>query len=204
MVPIGTVATFRDVTGANRVARYNLYPAATMQGDVISGFSTGNALDEVEALAARELPRGVNFEWTDLALQERMASGTAVIAFSLAVIFVFLLLAVILIVPMSLLASLTAVMARGSDMNILVQIGFVVLIGLAARNAILIVAFARQAEERGLSSLEASVEAARLRLRPIAMTSFAFILGVVPLIFTPVFYVAIRAGSERLKRRLFD
>ena len=239
MVPIGTVATFRDITGPSRVARYNLYPAAAVQGDVASGFSTGDALDEVEALAARDLPRGMKFEWTDLALQERMASGTAAIAFSLAVIFVFLLLAaqyesltlplaVILIVPMSLLASLTGVMARGLDMNILVQVGFVVLIGLAAKNAILIVEFARQAEQRGLSRVDAAVEAARLRLRPIVMTSFAFILGVVPLmlasgagyemrqslgtavfsgmlgvtlfglIFTPVFYVVSRGLGDRL------
>lgn len=238
MVPIGTVATFRDTTGPSRVARYNLYPAVAVQGDVASGFSTGDALDKLEALAAIELPRGMKFEWTDLALQERMASGTSTIAFSLAVVFVFLLLAaqyesltlplaVILIVPMSLLASLTGVMARGLDMNILVQVGFVVLIGLAAKNAILIVEFARQAEQRGMSRLDAAVEAARLRLRPIVMTSFAFILGVVPLmlasgagyemrqslgtavfsgmlgvtlfglIFTPVFYVVTRALGDR-------
>ena len=234
MVPIGTIATFSDITGPDRVARYNLYPAAAIQGDITSGYSTGDALDEVEALAARLLPSGMSFEWTDLALQERLASGTAVVAFTLAVVFVFLLLAaqyesltlplaVILIVPMSLFASLIGVMARGFDMNILVQIGFVVLIGLAAKNAILIVEFARQAEDRGLSRVEAAVQAARLRLRPIIMTSFAFILGVVPLmlasgagyemrqslgtavfsgmlgvtlfglIFTPVFYVVIRA-----------
>lgn len=239
MVPIGSVATFADITGPNRVARYNLYPAAAIQGDIEDGYSTGDALLEVETLADRELPPGMNFEWTDLALQQRLASGTAVIAFSLAVIFVFLLLAaqyesltlplaVILIVPMSLFASLIGVMARGFDMNILVQIGFVVLIGLAAKNAILIVEFARQAEDRGLSRLDAAVEAAKLRLRPIIMTSFAFILGVLPLmlasgagyemrqslgtavfsgmlgvtffglIFTPVFYVVTRALSERL------
>ena len=238
MVPIGSIATFADITGPDRVARYNLYPAAAIQGDIASGYSTGDALDEVEALAAKELPRGMSFEWTDLALQERMASGTAVVAFTLAVIFVFLLLAaqyesltlplaVILIVPMSLFASLVGVMARGFDMNILVQIGFVVLIGLAAKNAILIVEFARQAEDRGLSRVEAAVEAARLRLRPIVMTSFAFILGVVPLmlasgagyemrqslgtavfsgmlgvtlfglLFTPVFYVVTRALAAR-------
>ncbi|MEO0435854.1 MAG: multidrug efflux RND transporter permease subunit [Pseudomonadota bacterium] len=231
MVPIGTVATFKDITGPNRVARYNLYPAAAVQGDVVRGFSTGEALDTVEALARDTLAPGFGFEWTELALQERSASGTAVIAFSLAVLFVFLLLAaqyesltlpfaVILIVPMSLLASLTGVLARGLDLNILVQIGFVVLIGLAAKNAILIIEFAKQARERGASAQDAAVEAARLRLRPILMTSFAFILGVVPLmvgtgagyemrqslgtavffgmlgvtgfglLFTPVFYVA--------------
>tara|TARA_B100001540_G_scaffold307082_1_gene319948 strand:- start:10992 stop:14153 length:3162 start_codon:yes stop_codon:yes gene_type:complete len=239
MVPIGTVATFADTTGPDRVARYNLYPAAAIQGDIAQGFSTGEALDSFEALAASQLPAGMSFEWTDLALQERLASGTAVVAFSLAVVFVFLLLAaqyeslalplaVILIVPMSLSASLLGVMVRGLDMNILVQIGFVVLIGLAAKNAILIVEFARQAEDRGLSRIDAAVEAARLRLRPIVMTSIAFILGVVPLmlasgagyemrqslgtavfsgmlgvtlfglVFTPVFYIVIRGLSQRL------
>lgn len=239
MVPIGSVATFADITGPNRVARYNLYPAAAIQGDIASGYSTGDALNEIERLAEHELPPGMHLEWTELALQERLASGTAVIAFSLAVVFVFLLLAaqyesltlplaVILIVPMSLFASLIGVMARGLDMNILVQIGFVVLIGLAAKNAILIVEFARQAEDRGLSRVDAAVEAAKLRLRPIVMTSFAFILGVLPLmlasgagyemrqslgtavfsgmlgvtffglLFTPVFYVVTRALSARL------
>lgn len=238
MVPIGTVATFSDTTGPDRVARYNLYPAAAIQGDVATGYSTGDALDTVEALAASNLPPGMSFEWTDLALQQRLASGTAVVAFSLAVVFVFLLLAaqyesltlplaVILIVPLSLFASLVGVMARSFDLNILVQIGFVVLIGLAAKNAILIVEFARQAEERGLSRIDAAVEAAKLRLRPIIMTSFAFILGVMPLmlssgagyemrqslgtavfsgmlgvtffglIFTPVFYVLTSALSQR-------
>jgi hydrophobe/amphiphile efflux-1 (HAE1) family protein len=242
MVPIGTVATFRDTTGPSRVARYNLYPAAAVQGNVVEGFSTGDALDTVEALATETMVPGMSFEWTELALQERNASGTATIAFSLAVVFVFLLLAaqyesltlplaVILIVPMSLLASLTGVMLRGLDMNILVQIGFVVLIGLAAKNAILIIEFARQAEERGATRVEAAVEAARLRLRPIVMTSVAFILGVVPLmlasgagyemraslgtavfsgmlgvtvfglIFTPAFYLMSRALEDRLQRK---
>ena len=242
MVPIGTVATFRDTTGPSRVARYNLYPAAAVQGNVVEGFSTGDALDTVEALAHETMAPGMSFEWTELALQERNASGTAAIAFSLAVVFVFLLLAaqyesltlplaVILIVPMSLLASLTGVMLRGLDMNILVQIGFVVLIGLAAKNAILIIEFARQAEERGASRVDAAVEAARLRLRPIIMTSVAFILGVVPLmlasgagyemraslgtavfsgmlgvtvfglIFTPAFYLMSRGLDDRLHRK---
>ncbi|MGF1543225.1 MAG: efflux RND transporter permease subunit [Parvularculaceae bacterium] len=236
MAPIGSVATFENVTGPNRVARYNLYPAAAVQGDVAAGFSTGAALDAVEGLAGAELAPGFGFEWTELALQERLAGGTAIIAFTMAVVFVFLLLAaqyesltlplsVILIVPMSLLASLTGVLARGMDMNILVQIGFVVLIGLAAKNAILIVEFAKQAEDRGMSRFDAAVEAAKLRLRPIVMTSFAFILGVVPLmlgtgagyemrqslgtavfsgmlgvtafglLFTPVFYVVTRGVS---------
>ncbi|MEM6668375.1 MAG: multidrug efflux RND transporter permease subunit [Pseudomonadota bacterium] len=192
MVPIGSVATFQTVTGPNRVARYNLYPAAAVQGDVVSGFSTGDALSAVEAEVASELGRGFGFEWTELALQERLAGNTAALAFLMAVVFVFLLLAaqyesltlplaVILIVPMTLLSSITGVLMEGLDMNILVQIGFVILIGLAAKNAILIVEFAKQAEDGGLDRRSAAVEAATLRLRPIVMTSFAFILGVVPL-----------------------
>ena len=245
MVPIGTVATFKDITGPNRVARYNLYPAAAVQGDVMPGYSTGDGLDTMEDLAATGLAPGFNFEWTEVALQERSASGTAAVAFGLAVLFVFLLLAaqyesltlplaVILIVPMSLLASLTGVLARGLDMNILVQIGFVVLIGLAAKNAILIVEFAKQARERGASLSDAAVEAARLRLRPIVMTSFAFILGVVPLMvgtgagyemrqslgtavffgmlgvtifglfFTPVFYVVAESLGDLLRKKPAD
>ncbi|MEM9725458.1 MAG: multidrug efflux RND transporter permease subunit, partial [Pseudomonadota bacterium] len=192
MAPIGSVATFETITGPSRVARYNLYPAAAVQGDVAAGFSTGDALDAVEAVADAELSRGFDFEWTELALQERLAGNTAAIAFLMAVVFVFLLLAaqyeslslpfaVILIVPMTLLSSITGVLFEGLDMNILVQVGFVVLIGLAAKNAILIVEFAKQAEDAGAARTEAAVEAARLRLRPIVMTSVAFILGVLPL-----------------------
>lgn len=191
MVQLGSVATFADVTGPSRIARYNLYPAAQVQGDVGPGYSSGQALDAVEA-AAGDLAPGFGFEWTELALQERQTGNTAAVAFTLAVVFVFLLLAaqyesltlplaVILIVPMTLLSAITGVLMRGFDMNILVQIGFVVLIGLAAKNAILIVEFAKQAEDQGRSPWDAAVEAARLRLRPIVMTSFAFILGVVPL-----------------------
>jgi len=147
------------------------------------------------------LPSGFGFEWTEIALQEKAAGNTAAVAFSLAVVFVFLLLAaqyesvllplaVILIVPMCLLAAITGVLFRGMDNNILTQIGFVVLIGLAAKNAILIVEFARQAEEQGIERHDAVVQAARTRLRPILMTSFAFILGVVPLV------IATGAGAE--------
>jgi len=201
MVPIGTVATFADITGPNRVARYNLYPAAAVQGDVAPGYSTGDALDAVEAAADTTLSQGFDFEWTELALQQRMVGNTAAIAFALAVLFVFLLLAaqyesltlplaIILIVPMSLLSAVSGVLFHALDVNILVQIGFVVLIGLAAKNAILIVQFAKQAEDNGQSSADAAAEAARLRLRPIVMTSFAFILGVVPLM------IATGAGYE--------
>jgi HAE1 family hydrophobic/amphiphilic exporter-1 len=201
MVPIGSVATFGNITGPHRVPRYNLYPAAEVQGSKIPTISTGEAIARVEALAAKTLPDGFGFEWTELALQEKLTGDTALIAFGLAVVFVFLLLAamyeswllplsVILIVPMCLLAAVVGIGLRGMDSNILVQIGFVVLIGLAAKNAILIVEFAKQAEEDGMSRMEAAVEAARVRLRPILMTAFAFIFAVVPLV------IATGAGAE--------
>ena len=173
--------------------RYNLFPAAEVQGATLPGFSTGQAIAAMEKIVAANLPSGFGFEWTEIALQEKVAGNTAAIAFSLAVVFVFLLLAaqyesvllplaVILIVPMCLLAAISGVLLRGMDNNILTQIGFVVLIGLAAKNAILIVEFAKQAEEQGADRWDAAVQAARTRLRPILMTSFAFILGVVPLV----------------------
>jgi HAE1 family hydrophobic/amphiphilic exporter-1 len=201
MVPIGSIATFRQITGPNRVPRYNLYPAAELQGAAAPGFSTGQAIAAMERLAAARLPDGFSFEWTELALQQKLTGDTATIAFVLAVIFVFLLLAaqyeslvlplaVILIVPMCLLSAFVGIALRGMDNNILSQIGFVVLIGLAAKNAILIVEFAKQAEEKGMSTIDAAVHAAQTRLRPILMTSFAFILGVLPLAF------ATGAGSE--------
>ncbi len=201
MVPLGSVATFRDVTGPYRVPRYNLFPAAEVQGATLPGFSTGQAIAAMEGITAASLPSGFGFEWTEIALQEKAAGNTAVVAFSLAVVFVFLLLAaqyesvllplaVILIVPMCLLAAISGVLLRGMDNNVLTQIGFVVLIGLAAKNAILIVEFAKQGEERGANRWDAAVEAARTRLRPILMTSFAFVLGVVPLV------LATGAGAE--------
>lgn len=201
MVPLGSVATFRDITGPHRVPRYNLYSATEVIGATAPGISTGDAIDTVEAIAERVLPDGFDIEWTELALQEKLAGDTALIAFGLAVVFVFLLLAamyeswllplaVILIVPMCLLAALVGIGLRGIDSNILVQIGFVVLIALAAKNAILIVEFAKQAEEEGMSRIDAAVEAARVRLRPILMTALAFILGVLPLA------IATGAGAE--------
>lgn len=202
MVPLGAVATFQDISGPYRVPRYNLFPAAEVQGSTIPGFSTGQAIAALEKLAAEKLPAGFGFEWTEIALQEKLAGNTAMIAFGLAVVFVFLLLAaqyeslvlpiaVILIVPMCLFAAIMGIGWRGMDNNILTQIGLVVLIGLAAKNAILIVEFAKQGEElEGLSPVDAAVKAARTRLRPILMTSFAFILGVVPLA------IAQGAGAE--------
>jgi multidrug efflux pump subunit AcrB len=200
-VPIGSVATFRDIAGPYRVARYNLYPAAEVQGATLPGYSTGYAIAEMERLAEEVLPDGFGFEWTELALQEKLAGNTGLLIFIASVVFVFLLLAaqyeswllplaVILIVPMCLLAAVSGLLLRGMDVNILAQIGFVVLVGLAAKNAILIVEFAKQGEERGLDRFAAATEAARTRLRPILMTSFAFILGVVPLM------LAIGAGAE--------
>ncbi len=201
MVPIGTVATFEDGTGPYRIARYNLYPAAALQGQTLPGTSTGEAIERVEGLLDETLPSGFGYEWTELALQEKLAGDSAIYLFILAVVFVFLVLAaqyeswmlplaVILIVPMCLLAAITGVLYREMDNNILTQIGLVVLVGLASKNAILIVEFARQAEAEGKTRVEAAIQAARLRLRPILMTSFAFILGVVPLV------IAQGPGSE--------
>jgi HAE1 family hydrophobic/amphiphilic exporter-1 len=201
MMPLGSVATFENVTGAYRVARYNLFPAAAVQGSTLPGVSTGEAIERLEALAETALPDGFGFEWTELALQEKNAGNTTIYVFILAVAFVFLVLAaqyeswilplsIILIVPMCLLSAISGVLWRGMDNNILTQIGLVVLVGLAAKNAILIVEFAKQMEDSGMKRFEAAVTAAKLRLRPILMTSFAFILGVVPLM------LATGAGSE--------
>ncbi len=239
MVPIGSVATLMNDSGPSRVVRYNLFPAAELQGQAAPGVSSGEAIQIMEAMAQQTLPPGFSYEWTGLALQEQAAAGGATIIFLMAVGFVFLVLAaqyeaftlplaVVLIVPMCLLAAMIGVNLRGMDNNILVQIGLVVLIALAAKNAILVVEFAKQAEEEGMDRFHAAVAAARTRLRPILMTSFAFIFGVIPLaiatgpgaemrqalgtsvasgmlgvtffglVFTPVFYVLCRWLSARL------
>jgi HAE1 family hydrophobic/amphiphilic exporter-1 len=201
MVPIGTVASFRSDTGPYRVPRYNLYPAAEVQGSTAPGYSSGYALAALEKLAVERLPDGFGIEWTELALQEKMAGSNGLAVFGASVLFVFLVLAaqyeswalplsVVLIVPMCLLAAITGLNMRGMPVNILAEVGFVVLVGLAAKNAILIVEFARQGEMEGLDRIEAAVYAARTRLRPILMTSLAFILGVVPLV------TATGAGAE--------
>ena len=201
MVPLGAVANFRNITAAYRVPRYNLYPAAELQGATLPGFSTGQAIAAIDELAKEHLPDGFAYDWTELTYQQIIAGNTAPIAFGLAVVFVFLLLAaqyeswmlplaVILIVPMCLVAAISGVLLRGMDNNILTQIGLVVLVGLAAKNAILIVEFAKQAEEAGDDRWSAAEKAAHTRLRPIMMTSFAFILGVVPLV------IAEGAGAE--------
>ena len=243
MVPLDAVATLKPVSAAYRVMRYNLYPSADIQGDTAAGFSTGQAMAAMERLARERLPNGFGFEWTDIAYQQQLAGNSSGLAFALGVVFVFIFLAalyesvtlplaVILIVPMCLLAAMLGVNAIGLDNNILTQIGMVVLIGLAAKNAILIVEFARQAEEqRQLSPAAAAMEAASTRLRPILMTSIAFICGVAPLafgsgagaelrqalgvavffgmigvtvfglIFTPVFYVVCRTIALRFSLR---
>jgi hydrophobe/amphiphile efflux-1 (HAE1) family protein len=200
-VPLGSFTTVSDISGPYRVPRYNLYPTAEIDGAAAPGYSQGQAIAVMDSLAAETLPDGFATEWTTLAFQQIRAGNTAMFAFVLAVVFVFLVLAaqyesltlplaVILIVPMCLVAAITGVILRGQDNNILTQVGFVVLIGLAAKNAILIVEFARQLEDQGRSRWQAAVEATRLRLRPILMTSFAFILGVTPLVW------AIGAGAE--------
>jgi hydrophobe/amphiphile efflux-1 (HAE1) family protein len=200
-VPLGSFTTVRVISGPYRVPRYNLYRTAELDGTAAPGYSQGQAIGIMEKLAAETLPDGFSYEWTTLAFQQIRAGNTAGFAFALAVVFVFLVLAaqfesltlplaVILIVPMCLVASITGVILRGMDNNILTQVGFVVLIGLAAKNAILIVEFAKQLEDHGRDRLAAAVEAALLRLRPILMTSLAFVFGVVPLVW------AIGAGAE--------
>jgi multidrug efflux pump subunit AcrB len=200
-VPLGSFTTVRDTSGPYRVPRHNLYPAAEIDASAAPGISQGQVIRALEKLAGETLPDGIGYEWTTLAFQQIRAGDTALFAFLLAVVFVFLVLAaqyesltlplaVILIVPMCLVAAITGVILRGQDNNILTQVGFIVLIGLAAKNAILIVEFAKQLEDRGRHRWAAAAEAARLRLRPIVMTSLAFILGVVPLVW------ATGAGAE--------
>jgi HAE1 family hydrophobic/amphiphilic exporter-1 len=194
MVPLDAVATMRPTTAPYRVMRYNLHPAADIQGDAAPGHSSGQAIAAMERIARDVLPAGMSFEWTDMAYQQQVSGNSGALAFALGVAFVFIFLAalyesltlplaVILIVPMCLLAAILGVNLMHLDNNILTQIGMVVLIGLAAKNAILIVEFARQGEERGLTPVDAAIAAAHTRLRPILMTSAAFIFGVIPLAF---------------------
>ena len=201
MVPIGTVAQLKDATIPYRVPRYNLYPAAEVQGVAAPGVATGTALRRMEELAHQVLPPGIGFEWTEIAFQQEQKGTPTILVFGAAALFVFLVLAakyeswklplsVVLIVPMCLLASVSGLLFRGMPIDILAQIGFVVLVGLAAKNAILIVEFAKQAQDGGSAPADAAVHAAQTRLRPILMTSLAFILGVAPLV------VATGAGAE--------
>ncbi|MCG6154193.1 efflux RND transporter permease subunit [Rubinisphaera margarita] len=201
IVPLGSVVTVRAKTAPDRVVRYNLYPAADVNGDTLPNYSSGQAIAAMERIAEETLPPGFGFAWTDLTYQQKAAGNTAMFIFPLCVLFVFLALsaqyeswllplAVILIVPMCLLAAITGVWLRGMNNDILVQIGFVVLVGLACKNAILIVEFAKAEEDAGRNRFDAAVEACRLRLRPVMMTAFSFILGVIPLL------IATGAGSE--------
>ncbi|MBV9121846.1 MAG: efflux RND transporter permease subunit [Planctomycetes bacterium] len=201
MVPLGTVANVRQVNGPLLVTRYNMYPAASVTGNTAPGVSSGQGIAVMGGLADQELPQKMSYEWTEMAYIQIHSGNTAMILFGLAVLLVFLVLAalyeswalplaIILVVPMCLLGSLAGVFVTHSDINIFTQIGFVVLVGLASKNAILIVEFAKARREEGKSRAEATLEACQLRLRPILMTSFAFILGVVPLL------VAMGAGSE--------
>ncbi|MGY4476174.1 efflux RND transporter permease subunit [Bradyrhizobium sp. USDA 3364] len=201
MVMLGSVVDFKDVSGPDRVARYNLYSASELQGEPAPGVSSATALNTIKQLADKTLPSGFSFEWTDLSYQQVTGGNAGLYVFPICVLFVYLVLAaqygswtlpfaVILIVPMCLFAATIGVRLMGQDVNILTQIGFVVLVGLAAKNAILIVEFARDIELEGRPRLEAVIEACRLRLRPILMTSFAFIFGVLPLV------VSTGSGSE--------
>jgi multidrug efflux pump len=240
MVPLGSIVKVSQITGPNNIVRYNMFPSAEVTGNAAPGVSSGEAIHVMETLASQKLPPSMGFEWTELTLQEILAGNTAVFIFPLCVLFVFLTLAalyeswslplaIILIVPLCLLFALGGVYFRGMDNNIFTQIGFVVLVGLACKNAILIVEFAKQRQDAGLNRTEAAIEASRLRLRPILMTSFAFIFGVVPLVIsqgagaemrrvlgtavfsgmlgvtlfgiflTPIFYVVIRRLTEHKK-----
>ncbi|QDT67793.1 Efflux pump membrane transporter BepE [Planctomycetes bacterium MalM25] len=205
IVPLGTLVQMKQRVGADRIIRYNLYPAAELQAGTFPGASTGQAINSLEQIAGEALPLGFSFEWTDLAYQEthqdEQGGIPTLLIFPLCIVFVFLTLsaqyeswllplAVILIVPLCLLFAMTGVFLRGLDNNVLTQIGFVVLIALACKNAILIVEYAKTLEDEGRSRYEAAVEACRLRLRAILMTALSFVLGVLPLLF------ATGAGSE--------
>ncbi|MHC8286582.1 efflux RND transporter permease subunit [Pseudomonas sp. XS1P51] len=242
MIPLATFIKVSDTSGPDRVMHYNGFITAEINGAAAPGYSSGQAQAAIEKLLKDELPNGMTYEWTDLTYQQILSGNTALFVFPLCVLLAFLVLAaqyeswslplaVILIVPMTLLSAITGVIASGGDNNIFTQIGLIVLVGLACKNAILIVEFAKDKQEEGMGPLAAVLEACRLRLRPILMTSFAFIMGVVPLVFssgagaemrhamgvavfsgmlgvtffglllTPVFYVLIRNFVERGEKR---
>ncbi|WP_110948123.1 efflux RND transporter permease subunit [Pseudomonas bohemica] len=242
MIPLATLLHVTDTSGPDRVMHYNGFITAEINGAAGPGYSSGQAEAAMEKLLKQELPNGMTYEWTDLTYQQILSGNTALLVFPLCVLLAFLVLAalyeswslplaVILIVPMTLLSAIAGVIIAGSDNNIFTQIGLIVLVGLACKNAILIVEFAKDEQEKGKTPLEAVLEACRLRLRPILMTSFAFIMGVVPLVLssgagaemrhamgvavfsgmlgvtffglllTPVFYVLIRNFVERKEAR---
>jgi len=204
MVPLATLVHVQDTTGPVLVNRYNMFRSAEINGNTAPGTSSGQAVATMEALARQELPPGMGFEWTELTLQQILAGNTAPLVFGLGSLLVFLVLcgqyeswslpiAIILIVPLCLLAAIAGIFIAKMDANIFAQIGFVVLIGLAAKNAILVVEFAKAKEDEGLDRFAAAIEGSKVRLRPILMTSFAFALGVLPLI------TGAGAGSEMRK-----
>ena len=242
MIPLGTLATIRESLGPQIITRYNLYPSASITGEAAPGFSSGEALKLMEGMAASKLPTAMGYEWTAMSYQEKQVGSQAIYVFALAVLMVYLVLAaqyeswtlpaaVILVVPLALLGTVAAVAIRGMDVNIYTQIGIVLIIALASKNAILIVEFARELHAGGLGIIESAVRAARMRFRPILMTSFAFILGIVPLVnatgagaasrqalgtavfggmvaatflavfFVPVFYVVVQGFAESRRRR---
>jgi len=242
MIPLSSLMRVKDSYGPDRVERYNAYVSAEINGAPAPGFSSGQAQAALEEITKATLPKGMGYEWTELTYQEILAGNTMIYVFPLCVLLVFLVLAaqyeswtlplaVILIVPMSILCALIGVKLTGGDNNVFTQIALFVLVGLASKNAILIVEFARELEDHGRTILEAALEACRLRLRPILMTSIAFIMGVVPLVFsvgagaemrhamgvavfagmlgvtffglflTPVFYVLLRTLAKRLEKK---
>jgi multidrug efflux pump len=242
MIPLSSLMRVKDSYGPDRVQRYNAYVAADLNGGPAPGVSSGEAQAEMDKILKETLPKGISYEWTDLTYQDILSGNTMILVFPLCVLLVFLVLAaqyeswtlplaVILIVPMSILCALTGVKLTHGDNNVFTQIALFVLVGLASKNAILIVEFARELEEHGRSTLQAALEACRLRLRPILMTSIAFIMGVVPLVFshgagsemrhamgvavfagmlgvtffglflTPVFYVLLRTLAKRLANK---
>jgi HAE1 family hydrophobic/amphiphilic exporter-1 len=193
MVPLATLATVRAIVGPQVISHYNLFRTAAVTGSAAPGRSSGQAIDDMAELAARALPPGTSFDWTGLSLQELRAGGLAPILFGLALVVVFLCLAalyeswilplsIMLVVPLAVLGALVAQMLRGLANDVFCQVGLVMLVGLASKNAILVVEFAKDLREQGESIERAAIHAARVRLRPILMTSFAFILGVVPLV----------------------
>jgi multidrug efflux pump len=201
MVPLGSMAEINDVPGPVLIMRYNMYPSAAINGDASPGTSSGQALQQMQDVGRKDLPEAMRTEWTELALLQLQTGNTAAFAFVLAVVLVFLVLAaqyeswalplaVILVVPMCLLCSCVGVLMAHMDINIFTQVGFIVLVGLACKNAILIIEFAKAEHDKGSSRKQATLEACQLRLRPIMMTSLAFILGVVPLMLSQ------GAGSE--------
>ena len=241
MVPLGSVLTMKQSYGPDQVTHYNGYPAADISGSAAPGTSAGAAVQTMERLANETLPNGIGYEWTELTYQQKLAGNTAILVFPLCILLVFLVLAaqyeswslplvIVLIVPMSLVSAIAGVWLTRGDNNVFTQIGLLVLVGLACKNAILIVEFARDLERQGRDRFTAALEAARIRLRPILMTSFAFIAGVIPLIiasgagaemrrvmgiavfsgmlgvtflgllFTPLFYVLVRGVVDRRKK----